>query len=119
MQMEMDEQLVWAAQYRLLDARDIRMGADPSLPASMSLYKDILSVSAIRRTTREYVKSDTAEDGVQIGLQSEGTPTPGSAVESDKAEESDEDYEKYEKRLEEAIRIFEVAPPRFLGEHSA
>jgi hypothetical protein len=68
MAMEMEGKHVWAAQYRMVDAKYVSVSgrqtmdlrAAPSLPSSMSLYKDILSVNDRRGA------EDTEE--VHIGL---------------------------------------------------
>jgi hypothetical protein len=110
-QMEMDERYVWAAQYRLVDAQYIQLGPgeEPSLPTSMVLYKDVLSVNLTRAAF---------QDGVEIALETAKEPTePANEKEEEEEEEKwgDESEEAYEKRLEEAIKIFEEIPPRLLA----
>lgn len=173
LQMGMEEEHVWAAQYRMIDAKYIAVsssfrstinGPDNDillLSTTMSLYKDILS-SRNRRTTSQLVDRPVNVD-VEIALQSPlahrsstttfttpplkfsaplsssmpvadlrtGSdqitgvearsrivgaitlqPSNGEEENDDKEEEeSDEAFEEYEKVLEEAICIFEAAPP--------
>lgn len=141
MTMGMEEEHVWAAQYRLIDAKYIassssaRRSEEPSLPPTISLYKDILSVRN-RRTASQIARD--ADMDVELGLEPfEAVPIAAPAPvmdaapmnrmadvitlvpekEEEEAEEDEEDEEsfvEYEKRLEEAIRMFEAAPPRFL-----
>lgn len=103
MAMEVAEPHVWAAQFRLVDARFIKMGKDGldgvKLPTSMGLYRDILSVNTARGGD---------DRGVEIGLEREPNDTPEVDVQDDQ-EEAD-----YEKRLEQAIQMFEKAPKHFL-----
>jgi hypothetical protein len=107
MAMEVAEPHVWAAQFRLLDARFLKMGKggidDVKLPMSMGLYRDVMSVNTAR---------GGEGDSVEIGLERE--------IETDK-EDSDliddqdgQELEEYEKRLEQAIKVFEMAPKHFL-----
>ncbi|EED24580.1 conserved hypothetical protein [Talaromyces stipitatus ATCC 10500] len=160
LQMGMEEEHVWAAQYRLIDAKYIAVSSRTrsevmALPATMSLYKDILSVRN-RRTTSQLAGRNLDMD-VEVGLQppfyrarpmktvtdldsmfdSVPARAPITAVpydstsgltevitlvpeegklelDDDDDEESEESFEEYEKRLEDAIRMFEAAPPRFL-----
>lgn len=102
MAMEVADPHVWAAQFRLLDAQFIKMGKDGldgvKLPASMSLYRDVLSVNTAR---------GGGETEVELGLEKE---TDGSIVDGQESQEE----EDYEKRLEQAIQVFEKAPKHFL-----
>ncbi|KAH8697814.1 hypothetical protein BGW36DRAFT_379524 [Talaromyces proteolyticus] len=103
MAMEMDEGHVWAAQYRLVDARYLlgRSGQKAGGLPVIGLYKDILSVNMKRGGTA---------DEVEVAL------SPASeAVDEEKDEKDEEAYEEYEKKLEEAIRIFEDAPRMLLN----
>jgi hypothetical protein len=139
MAMAMEEEHVWAAQYRLIDAKYIAASSAASrkkevvVPQAMSLYKDILSVRN-RRTASQIARD--AEMDVELGLEPlidtvsvvdpvvDAVPVnrtaevvtlvPETKVEDEEDEESDESFEEYEKRLEEAIKMFEAAPPRFL-----
>ncbi|KAJ5995254.1 hypothetical protein N7481_002231 [Penicillium waksmanii] len=102
MAMEVADPHVWAAQYRLVDARFIKMGKGGidgvKLPASMGLYRDILSVNTAR---------GAGEREVELGLE----------IEQDESMIDDQDgqeEEGYEKRLEQAIQMFEKAPKHFL-----
>jgi hypothetical protein len=102
MAMEVADPHVWAAQYRLVDARFIKIGKDGidgvKLPASMGLYRDILSVNTAR---------GAGEREVELGLE----------IEQDESMIDDQDgqeEEGYEKRLEQAIQMFEKAPKHFL-----
>lgn len=142
MTLGMEEEHVWAAQYRLIDAKYIsassssaRRSEELALPPTMSLYKDILSMR--NKRTASQIARDGVDVDVQLGLEPfdavpVAAPAPGmDAVpmnrtadvitlvpEEEQADAEDEEdeasFEEYEKRLEEAIRIFEVAPPRFL-----
>lgn len=132
MAMGMEEEHVWAAQYRLIDAKYIAASSAASrqkevvVPQAMSLYKDILSVRN-RRTASQIARD--AEMDVELGLEPVVDTTPGdevnrtaevvtlvpeTKVKDEEDEESEESFEEYEKRLEEAIKMFEAAPPRFL-----
>lgn len=162
MTMGMEEEHVWAAQYRLVDAKYIsasssssaRRGDDIALPPTMSLYKDILSVR--NRRTASQIARDGVNLDVQLGLEplvdtanwrmGAGVGAPmnrmtevitvvpedvapvdrvtevitlvpeknDSGLDAEEDEEDEESFKEYEKRLEEAIRMFEAAPPRFL-----
>ncbi|KAJ5741355.1 hypothetical protein N7533_010764 [Penicillium manginii] len=102
MAMEVADPHVWAAQYRLVDARFIKIGKDGidgvKLPASMGLYRDILSVNTAR---------GAGEREVELGLETE----PDGPVMDD---QDGQEEEGYEKRLEQAIQMFEKAPKHFL-----
>ncbi|RAO65941.1 uncharacterized protein BHQ10_001953 [Talaromyces amestolkiae] len=142
MAMGMEGEHVWAAQYRLLDAKYISASSSSSLRkdvevATMSLYKDILSVR--NRRTASQIARGAVDVDVELGLEplvdtadvvvaEDAAPmnrtaevvalVPQEDNEANAAEEDEEEdeasFEEYEKRLEEAIRMFEVAPPRFL-----
>lgn len=119
LQMEMEEEHVWAAQYRLLDARYLSSSSKNTkevvLPVTMSLYKDIMSVKSRRRGGGSSAVSDDnkgkGDTGVVIGLKQDVHTAPESETEQENEEEA---FEEYEKRLEEAIQMFEAAPPRLL-----
>lgn len=107
MQMEMEDGHVWAAQYRLLDAKyllgksgELGNGEEHREMMKMSLYKDILSVNT-RRGAGE-------EEGAEVGLSPE--------TDEDQEDEAQEKaYAEYMQKLEDTIRIFEKAPPRLLS----
>lgn len=108
--MEVADPHVWAAQFRLLDARFIKMGKDGmdgvKLPASMGLYRDVMSVNTAR-----------GGEGLSIGLGLEQEDKPEAETGSETSTEDDQEgleVEEYEKRLEQAIKIFESAPKHFL-----
>ncbi|KAG2026249.1 hypothetical protein GB937_001757 [Aspergillus fischeri] len=106
MTMELTEQHVWAAQYRLLDARFVKVdkGADSvKLPLSMGLYRDVLSMSTVRG-------AETDEAELELKNENQAGDESGQDVEDQDSEE----LEAYEKRLEEAISVFEKAPSHFL-----
>ncbi|EAW15003.1 uncharacterized protein ACLA_004170 [Aspergillus clavatus NRRL 1] len=103
------EQHVWAVQYHLLDAHFIKLGKEGleglSQPLSMGLHRDILSINTLRGGGR---------DGVELELKSlKAAREKPNEFEVD-GHESDS-TEEYEKRLEEAIAIFEKAPKHFLS----
>jgi hypothetical protein len=104
--MEVAEQHVWAAQYRLLDAHFIKAGRDGvegvKLPLSMGLYRDVLSVNTVRG-------AGTDEVGLEL-KEVKAHDESGQDVEDQDSEE----LKAYEKRLEEAITVFEKAPSHFL-----
>ncbi|KAF4162746.1 hypothetical protein CNMCM6936_001665 [Aspergillus lentulus] len=104
--MEVAEQHVWAAQYRLLDAHFIKAGRDGvdgvKLPLSMGLYRDVLSVNTVRG-------AGTDEVGLEL---KEGKAHDESG--QDVEDQDSEELKAYEKRLEEAISVFEKAPSHFL-----
>lgn len=140
MTMGMEEEHVWAAQYRLIDAKYIsastsatKQNEEMALPPTMSLYKDILSVR--NKRTASQISRDAADVDVELGLEPlihdsadlttdavvDAVPPNRAAEvitivpeEAEEEEESEEAFKEYEKRLEEAIRMFEAAPPRFL-----
>ncbi|EAW24538.1 uncharacterized protein NFIA_041160 [Aspergillus fischeri NRRL 181] len=106
MTMELTEQHVWAAQYRLLDARFVKVdkGADSvKLPFSMGLYRDVLSMSTVRG-------AETDEAELELKNENQAGDESGQDVEDQDSEE----LEAYEKRLEEAISVFEKVPSHFL-----
>lgn len=131
--MGMEGEHVWAAQYRLLDAKYISASSSvrkDEVVATMSLYKDILSVR--NRRTASQIARDAVDVDVELGLEPlvdtadvvvnrtaevvalvpEGHNEANTAEEDEG--EDEQSFEEYEKRLEEAIRMFEAAPPRFL-----
>ncbi|GIK00930.1 hypothetical protein Aspvir_004960 [Aspergillus viridinutans] len=103
---ELTEQHVWAAQYRLLDARFVKVGKrgaeNVKLPLSMGLYRDVLSVNTVRG-------EGTDEVELELKAEKETDDESGQDVEDQDSEE----LKGYEKRLEEAISVFEKAPPHF------
>ncbi|KAJ5947499.1 hypothetical protein N7466_000514 [Penicillium verhagenii] len=119
MAMQVAEPHVWAAQFRLLDAKFIKMGkggaGDVKLPASMGLYRDIMSVNTAR---------DGAKRGVELGLvradeeeDDDEEENQGQSLLEDGVGEDDQEsleVEEYEKQLEAAIKHFEKAPKHFL-----
>ncbi|KAL4742389.1 hypothetical protein BDV11DRAFT_180764 [Aspergillus similis] len=106
MAMEIAEPHVWAAQFRLLDARFIRTGRSGvdgvKLPVSMGLYRDVMSVNTAR---------GGEGNSIELGLESEqGENGSGPSVD----EQDSKELEEYEKRLEQAIARFEMAPKHLL-----
>lgn len=104
--MEVAEKHVWAAQFRLLDAKFVKMGKggveDAKLPISMGLYRDLLSVNTVR---------GTGQDGVELGLEESTNET----TEGDTVNDQDSQaLKEYAKRLEDAIKVFEKAPKHIL-----
>lgn len=104
--MEIADPHVWAAQFRLLDARFIKMGKGGidgiKLPMTMGLYRDVMSVNTAR-----------GGDGnsIEFGLEKEeGENAEGPSMDDQDSEE----LEEYEKRLEQAIKVFEKAPKHLL-----
>lgn len=104
--MEIADPHVWAAQFRLLDARFIKMGKGGidgiKLPMTMGLYRDVMSVNTAR-----------GGDGnsIELGLEKEeGENAEGPSMDDQDSEE----LEEYEKRLEQAIKVFEKAPKHLL-----
>jgi hypothetical protein len=93
-----EEQLVWAAQYRKLDAKYIRLGdgETATLPNILTLYQDVTSDGTLRRDDKEEMNA------VQIDV---GGETDEEAQEKEGDSISEEGY--YE-RLEKAIREFEM-----------
>lgn len=55
MESEYDGRLVWAAQYRKIDAKYIRLrdGEEPTLPNILSLYQDVSSEGTLRAESDE------------------------------------------------------------------
>ena len=117
--MQVAEPHVWAAQFRLVDARFIRGKGDGKVPC-MGLYRDIMSVNTARGGVGQ---------GVELGLQKVEKVVGGDEDEEDddddeeeeddgeEEEVDDQDSEEmveYEKRLEQAIMLFEKAPKHFL-----
>lgn len=109
MTMEVADPHVWAAQFRLLDARFIKMGKDGmdgvKLPASMGLYRDVMSVNTARGGEGR---------SIGLGLEQEGKPETKTEETSTEDDQESLEVEEYEKRLEQAIKIFESAPKHFL-----
>jgi hypothetical protein len=105
--MEVAEQHVWAAQYRLLDAHFIKAGRDGvdgvNLPLSMGLYRDILSVNTVRGAGDETVELEVKD------VRPEDPQLKEWVEDQDSGE-----LKAYEKRLDEAITVFEKAPAHFL-----
>ncbi|KAJ5757759.1 uncharacterized protein N7511_006453 [Penicillium nucicola] len=108
MAMEVAEPHVWAAQFRLLDARFLKMGAGGvdgvKLPVSMGLYRDVMSVHTARGGEGRTV---------EVGLGPEGE-LEGDGDEDLENDQDSLEMEEYEKRLEQAIGVFEKAPAHFL-----
>lgn len=107
--MEVADPHVWLAQFRLLDARFIKMGKggldEVKLPTSLGLYRDVLSQNTVRGGERE-------SDYVELGLENRGLDQE---VEKSLAEsQDDQEAEGYEKQVEEAIRVFEMASKSLL-----
>ena len=102
--MQVAEPHVWAAQFRLLDARFIKLGSggieNVKLPVTMGLYRDVISVNTAR-----------GPDGRSIEL---GLDLDNQVAESQPDDQDSEELAEYEKRLEQAIGIFEKAPKHFL-----
>ncbi|KAJ5609524.1 hypothetical protein N7528_010091 [Penicillium herquei] len=125
MAMQVAEPHVWAAQYRMVDARFIKAGKgeDVKLPVSMGLYRDVMSVNTARGGEGR---------SVELGLGKEQWQPERRQTEEDEDEDDDDDdeeegdpgvieddqegleVEEYEKRLEQAIGLFEKAPKHFL-----
>jgi hypothetical protein len=106
MAMEIPDPHVWAAQFRLLDARFIKMGAGGvdgvKLPLTMGLYRDVMSINTAR---------GGEGNSIELGLESEERENADGASADD---QDGEELEEYEKRLETAIKHFEMAPKHFL-----
>ncbi|KAJ5709048.1 hypothetical protein N7493_010382 [Penicillium malachiteum] len=126
MAMQVAEPHVWAAQYRMIDARFIKAGKgdDVKLPVSMGLYRDVMSVNTARGGEGR---------SVELGLGKEQWQPERRQTEANEDEDEDDDddedecdsgvmeddqegleVEEYEKRLEQAIGLFEKAPKHFL-----
>ncbi|KAJ5280214.1 hypothetical protein N7478_005586 [Penicillium angulare] len=114
MAMQVAEPHVWAAQYRLVDAKFIKVGKggvdEVKLPVSMGLYRDFMSVNTARGGGVQSVELGLGElkEGLKCG--EDGEPE-GLFVEDD---QENVEVEQYEKQLEQAIKIFEKAPKHFL-----
>lgn len=111
MAMEIADPHVWAAQFRLLDARFIKMGKKGvdgvKLPMTMGLYRDVTSLNS-RRAARG---GDSEVEQVELGLEAdEGEYGKETSVEDQDSEE----LEEYERQLERAIKSFEMAPKYML-----
>ncbi|PYI28214.1 hypothetical protein BP00DRAFT_403451 [Aspergillus indologenus CBS 114.80] len=109
--MEVEDEHVWAAQFRLLDAKYIKLGSNGvdgiTLPMSIGLYRDIMSVNTVRGGGR---------DGVELQLL--GEDDEHDEYEQENTTDDDQDSQEmteYGKRLEDTIRLFEKAPKHFLG----
>jgi hypothetical protein len=107
MAMEISDPHVWAAQFRLLDARFIKMGKGGvdgvKLPMTMGLYRDVTSLNS-----RRAAKGDSEVEQVELGL--EGDEGEEAYVEDQDSEE----LEEYERALEKAMKSFEMAPKYML-----
>ncbi|KAJ5689390.1 hypothetical protein N7462_003782 [Penicillium macrosclerotiorum] len=105
MAMEVADPHVWAAQFRLLDARFIKVGKkgidEVKLPASMGLYRDVMSVNTAR---------GGEGNSVELGLEEEQEHSKDCVAN----DQESQGLEEYEKRLEQAIKMFEKAPKHFL-----
>ncbi|GLI74900.1 hypothetical protein PoHVEF18_003149 [Penicillium ochrochloron] len=107
MAMEISDPHVWAAQFRLLDARFIKMGKGGvdgvKLPMTMGLYRDVTSLNS-----RRAAKGDSEVEQVELGLE-------GDEGEEVYMEDQDsEELEEYERALEKAMKSFEMAPKYML-----
>lgn len=105
MAMEVAEPHVWAAQFRLLDARFLKLGKGGvdgvKLPVSMGLYRDVMSVNRARGGEGSTVELGLGDKGEGCG-------------DLDGGDQDSLEMEEYEKRLEQAIGVFETAPAHFL-----
>ncbi|KAJ5647310.1 hypothetical protein N7490_003682 [Penicillium lividum] len=110
MTMQVPEPHVWAAQFRMLDAKFIKVGkgglGDVKLPSSMGLYRDIISVNTTRNGGGREVELGLNRESVdeETKGQQEGSIDDQEGMEA----------EEYEKQLEMAIKHFEKAPKHFL-----
>jgi hypothetical protein len=90
-----DEQLVWAAQYRRLQVKYIRLGdgEEAKLPGSIALYPDVISDGTLRGESEEAnaVQITVATETDDGGPEAEGPASEG----------------LYYERLEKAITAFE------------
>lgn len=106
MAMQVAEPHVWAAQFRLVDARFIKVGKggvdEVKLPVSMGLYRDFMSVNTARGGEGQ---------SIGVGLGDEKTGESGEEYMDD---QEGMEVEEYEKQLEQAIKLFEKAPKHFL-----
>jgi hypothetical protein len=93
-----EERLVWAAQYRKLDAKYIRLGdgETAALPNILTLYQNVTNDGPLRRDDKEEMNA------VQIDVSGE------TEEEAQEKEEDSISEEVYYERLEKAIREFEV-----------
>ncbi|PYH49982.1 uncharacterized protein BP01DRAFT_310204 [Aspergillus saccharolyticus JOP 1030-1] len=109
--MEVEDQHVWAAQFRLLDARFIKLDSkgleDVTLPTSMGLYRDIMSVSRVRGGGRDVVDLQLLSGRDDEDNEDEQESNMGDDQDSHEMQE-------FEKRLEDTIRMFEKAPKHVL-----
>lgn len=96
---------VWAAQFRLLDVRFLKIGKggidDVKLPASMGLYRDVMSVNTARGG-----EGRSIELGLAQGVQEKDENIPD--------DQDSHELTEYEARLEQAVKIFERAPSHVL-----
>ncbi|KAJ5735710.1 uncharacterized protein N7483_000835 [Penicillium malachiteum] len=117
MAMQVAEPHVWAAQYRLVDARFIKAGKgdDVKLPVSMGLYRDVMSVNTARGGEGRTVELGLGEEQYQPERRQAGEEEDDDD-DSGVVEDDQEglEVEEYEKRLEQAIGLFEKAPKHFL-----
>ncbi|KAJ5238959.1 hypothetical protein N7468_003578 [Penicillium chermesinum] len=111
MAMQVAEPHVWAAQFRLVDAKFIKVGKggidDVKLPAVMGLYRDVMSVRRSRKTESE---ENEGKQTVELKLESD---EPKKVEEGHGLEQDDQagpEVEEYEKYLERAIKFFEMTP---------
>ena len=102
---QVPEPHVWAAQFRLLDVRYLKMGKggvdDVKLPVSMGLYRDFMSVSTAR---------GGESHPVELGLAQVERPED----EDELADQDSQELTEYETRLEQAVKLFEMAPSHLL-----
>ena len=110
MAMQVAEPHVWAAQFRLVDAKFMKAGKggidDVKLPATMGLYRDVMSV----RRSASGSKEDEGEWAVELTVKDH---EPEKVDEHHGLERDDQDsteMEEYEKYLERAIKLFEMTP---------
>ncbi|KAJ6022063.1 hypothetical protein N7540_007567 [Penicillium herquei] len=132
MAMQVAEPHVWAAQYRLVDARFIKAGKgeDVKLPVSMGLYRDVMSVNTARGGEGRTVELGLGAEQYQPERRQTGEEEDEDEEDEDEDDDDDEEdeddsgvieddqegleAEEYEKRLEQAIGLFEKAPKHFL-----
>jgi hypothetical protein len=108
--MEIADPHVWAAQFRLLDARFIKMGKggvdSVKLPMTMGLYRDVTSLNG-----RRAARGDSEVEQVELGLEGDEDVD---GKEADVEDQDSEELEEYERQLEKAIKSFEMAPKYML-----
>lgn len=118
MAMQVAEPHVWAAQFRLVDARFIRGKGDGKVPC-LGLYRDIMSVNTARGGVGSGVELGL-EKGVKVvggdddGDEDDDDEDDGEEEEDEREDQDSEEMVEYEKRLEQAIMLFEKAPKHFL-----